>query len=80
MNWRWLATYVASETASSANPRSIWELFRVVVTQRLTRLVGEGKAMELIMTGDIIDAKTAGTIGLVNHVFPADQLEAKRWS
>lgn len=46
-------------------------------TQRLTRLVGEGKAMELILTGDIIDAKTAFSIGLVNHVVPADQLEAK---
>ncbi|MGH9968822.1 MAG: enoyl-CoA hydratase/isomerase family protein [Pyrinomonadaceae bacterium] len=46
-------------------------------TQRLTRLVGEGKAMELILTGDIIDAKTAFSIGLVNHVVPADQLEPK---
>src|SRR5438128_8554929 len=46
-------------------------------TQRLTRLVGEGKAMELILSGEIIDAKTAYAIGLVNHVFPADQLLAK---
>jgi len=46
-------------------------------TQRLTRLVGEGKAMEMILTGQIIDAKTAFAIGLVNHVVPADQLEAK---
>ena len=46
-------------------------------TQRLTRLVGEGKAMELILTGDIIDAQTAYSIGLVNTVVPADQLEAK---
>ena len=46
-------------------------------TQRLTRLVGEGKAMELILTGDIIDAQTAHTIGLVQMVVPASDLEAK---
>jgi enoyl-CoA hydratase len=46
-------------------------------TQRLTRLVGEGRAMELILTGEIIDAKTAFAIGLVNHIVPADQLETK---
>jgi enoyl-CoA hydratase len=46
-------------------------------TQRLTRLVGEGKAMELILGGEFIDAKTAHAIGLVNHVVPVDQLKAK---
>jgi len=46
-------------------------------TQRLTRLVGEGKAMELILTGEIIDAQTALLLGLVNHVVPADQLETR---
>ncbi|HKS27850.1 MAG TPA: enoyl-CoA hydratase-related protein [Pyrinomonadaceae bacterium] len=46
-------------------------------TQRLTRLVGEGKAMELILTGDIIDAQTAYNLGLVNMVVPAADLEAK---
>jgi len=46
-------------------------------TQRLTRLVGEGKAMELILTGDFIDATTAFNIGLVNHVVPADHLRTK---
>jgi enoyl-CoA hydratase len=46
-------------------------------TQRLTNLVGEGFAMEIILTGDMIDAKTAEAIGLVNHVYPADELEAK---
>jgi enoyl-CoA hydratase len=46
-------------------------------TQRLTRLVGEGKSMELILSGEIINAETAQAIGLVNHVVPAAQLEAK---
>jgi enoyl-CoA hydratase len=46
-------------------------------TQRLTHLVGEGKAMELILTGDIIDAQTAYRFGLVNLVVPAADLEAR---
>ena len=46
-------------------------------TQRLTRLVGEGKAMELILTGEMIDAQHAYRLGLVNHVVPAADLEAK---
>ena len=37
-------------------------------TQRLAQLVGKGKAMELIMTGNMIDANTALSLGLVNHV------------
>jgi enoyl-CoA hydratase len=39
-------------------------------TQRLTQLVGKAKAMELIMTADIITAHEAWSIGLVNHVVP----------
>lgn len=37
-------------------------------TQRLTQLVGKGKAMELMMTGHLIDASEAKQLGLVNHV------------
>lgn len=46
-------------------------------TQRLPRLIGEGRAMELALTGDMIDAATAERFGLVNHVYPLDQLEAE---
>jgi enoyl-CoA hydratase len=46
-------------------------------TQRLTRLIGEGKAMELILTGDMISAEEARQLGLVNHVFAPEELESK---
>ncbi|HTH38382.1 MAG TPA: enoyl-CoA hydratase/isomerase family protein [Pyrinomonadaceae bacterium] len=46
-------------------------------TQRLTRLVGEGRSMEMVLTGDMIDAETAHRFGLVNHVYAADELRAR---
>jgi enoyl-CoA hydratase len=45
-------------------------------TQRMARLLGKGKALELICTGDRIPADEAERIGLVNKVVPADQLMA----
>ena len=43
-------------------------------TQRLIQLIGKGKAMELLITADMIDAKTALDSGLVNHVTSQDEL------
>jgi len=43
-------------------------------TQRLPRLVGKGRALKLILSGDIIDAAEAYRIGLVDEVVPGTQL------
>ena len=43
-------------------------------TARLPRLVGRGRALELLLTGQMIDAQEAWRIGLVNRVVPADRL------
>lgn len=46
-------------------------------TQRLAQLVGKGKALEMIMTADMISAAEAHRLGLVNHVTTPEELTAK---
>lgn len=43
-------------------------------TQRLTQLIGKGRAMEMMMTGDMINAQTALSFGMVNHITDSDNL------
>jgi enoyl-CoA hydratase len=43
-------------------------------TQRLVQLIGKGRAIEMLITGNMIDASTAWQYGLVNHVVPPEEL------
>jgi enoyl-CoA hydratase len=66
---------IASEKAKLGQPEvNLGIIPGFAGTQRLSRLVGAAKAKELIFTGDMVDAQTALSIGLVNQVVPADQL------
>jgi len=46
-------------------------------TQRLTELIGKGRAMEMILSADMINADEAYRTGLVNHVYEAEELLTK---
>jgi enoyl-CoA hydratase len=66
---------LASESAKIGQPEINLGIFPGGgATQRLQKLVGIGRAKELIFTGDILDAREAERIGLINKVFPADDL------
>src|SRR6266576_616271 len=66
---------IASETAKFGQPEvKLGILPGGGGTQRLPRLVGKGRALQLILTGEIITAQEAYRIGLVNEVAPAADL------
>ena len=66
---------VASENAKFAQPETgLGILPGFGGTQRLARLVGKGRAKEMIFTCDQIDAQEAYRIGLANHVVPLEEL------
>jgi enoyl-CoA hydratase len=69
---------IASENAKFGQPEvNLGILPGYGGTQRLTRLVGEGWAMYLCLTGEMIDAAEALRIGLVQKVTPAEELLAE---
>jgi enoyl-CoA hydratase len=60
---------IASENAKFGQPEvNLGIIPGYGATQRLAQLIGKGKAMELILTGDLINAQEAYRLGLVNHV------------
>jgi enoyl-CoA hydratase len=63
---------VAADTARFGQPEIKLGLIPGYAgTQRLSRLVGQGRALHLLLTGEAIDAQEAWRIGLVNRVVPA---------
>jgi enoyl-CoA hydratase len=66
---------IAADTAKFGQPEiKLGVIPGIGGTQRLTRLVGKAKAMDLILTGRLMDAEEAERAGLVARVVPADRL------
>src|SRR2546421_11186645 len=68
---------IASERARFGQPEIKLGVFPPVAAILLPRVIGDKRARELILTGEIIDAHEAGRLGLCNHVVPGAQLEGK---
>ena len=69
---------IASENAKMGLPEvSLGLIPGYGGTQRLPKLIGKGQAMQMILTGDMIDAQRAYELGLVNEVIAQDKLIAR---
>jgi len=68
---------IASDNSRFGQPEIKLGVFPPVAAILLTRIIGEKKAREMILLGEMIDAKEALALGLVNYVVPARELEQK---
>jgi enoyl-CoA hydratase/carnithine racemase len=71
---------VASENARFATPGVKIGLFCTTPMVALTRAIGRKRALEMLLTGNMVDAYTAADWGLVNHVVPAGELETETFA
>jgi cyclohexa-1,5-dienecarbonyl-CoA hydratase len=68
---------IASQRARFGQPEINLGVFPPVAAILLPRVIGDKRARELILTGEIIDAAEAARLGLVNYLLPDNQLEQK---
>jgi len=68
---------IASDQAQFATPGVKLGLFCTTPMVALSRAVGRKRALEMLLTGKMVDAATAADWGLINQAVPADQLEAE---
>jgi cyclohexa-1,5-dienecarbonyl-CoA hydratase len=68
---------IASDRSRFGQPEIKLGVFPPVAAVLLPRVIGEKRARELILSGEIIDATEAGRLGLCNHVVPPAHLEGK---
>ena len=68
---------IASDRARFGQPEIKLGVFPPIAAILLPRIIGERKARELILTGDLVDADEALRLGLVNYVVPSSELAAK---
>jgi cyclohexa-1,5-dienecarbonyl-CoA hydratase len=72
---------LASDRAKFGQPEINLGVFPPVAAYQLSRIAPPRRGLELLLTGDTVDAATAATLGLVNAVFPAAEFEprANEW-
>jgi cyclohexa-1,5-dienecarbonyl-CoA hydratase len=68
---------IASERARFGQPEIKLGVFPPVAAVLLPRVIGDKRARELILTGELIEAPEAARLGLVNYLLPASELEQK---
>ena len=68
---------ISSDKSRFGQPEIKLGVFPPIAAILLPKIIGERKARELILTGELIDADEALRLGLVNHVVPSHELESK---